>query len=256
MNGRPDGGCDLLIVSPHTDDLEIGLGGTAALLSGRGRTVWGLDLTRGELGSNATCDERWAEAAEASAVLGLAGRIQLALPDGFIDSRSPEQTAAVAWVVRSLRPRWVATAPDAHRHPDHLETPHLVRRALFMARLAAYQPAPPALRFWEQGARIGPPAETWTCEAQFGVCRDGEEPGLIFDVGAVWEAKVRSLACYRSQFQRGEGRRPTMINDEGFLEKIERRAQAWGRRGGVARGEALCGTAVPVLDDLPAQRWP
>ena len=77
--------CDLLVVSPHSDDAEIGMAGTLALLASRGRRVWVVDLTRGELGSNATPDERWAEATAAAAVLGLAGRLQLELPDGFVD---------------------------------------------------------------------------------------------------------------------------------------------------------------------------
>ena len=55
-------GCDLLCISPHTDDAEIGLGGTLRLLVERGRRVVVCDLTRGELGSNATAEERWAEA--------------------------------------------------------------------------------------------------------------------------------------------------------------------------------------------------
>ena len=98
-------GCDLLCVAPHTDDAEIGLGGTLRLLADRGRRVWVCDLTRGELASNATPDERWGEAAAASALLGLAGRLQLTLPDGFIADDDPGQTAAVTAVIRALRPR-------------------------------------------------------------------------------------------------------------------------------------------------------
>ena len=33
-------GCDLLVLSPHTDDAEIGLGGTLALLAERGASTW------------------------------------------------------------------------------------------------------------------------------------------------------------------------------------------------------------------------
>ena len=62
MNRTTPCGCDLLVISPHTDDAEIGLGGTLRLLADRGRRVWVVDLTRGELGTNATPDERWAEA--------------------------------------------------------------------------------------------------------------------------------------------------------------------------------------------------
>lgn len=252
---RNDPGCDLLVVSPHSDDAEIGLGGTLRLLAERGRRVWVVDLTRGELGSNATPDERWAEAEAASQVLDLAGRAQLDLPDGFIDAASPDQAAAVVDVIRRLRPRWVVTAPDAVRHPDHVATPPLVERAVFLARLPAYAAAPAGYRLWTGGAPWPDAAASWRVEARLGVCPDDARPDLVFDVSTTWEAKRAALACYASQFSRGEGRRATWINDPAFLAKIEERGAAWGRRAGVERGEALVSPAVPVLDDLPGEVW-
>ena len=247
--------CDLLVISPHTDDLEIGLGGTVALLAKRGRKVWALDLTRGELGSNATVDERWGEAEAASGVLGLAGRAQLALPDGFIDARDREQLGPVVAMIRRLRPRWVATAPDPRRHPDHLETPALVARAVFLSRLEAWQPEPGSVRVWADGEDPSVAAPRWEPEAVLRVCRDRDQPSLLFDISSVWKLKLEALACYPSQFRRGEGRRATMINDAAFLEKIERRARNWGTLAGVDLAEALCTEAAPVLTDLPEQRW-
>ncbi len=248
-------GCDLLVISPHTDDAEIGLGGTLALLAGRGRRVWAADLTRGELGSNATVDERWQEAEAASAVLGLAGRVQLTLPDGFIDPHDPGQAGAVAAVIRSLRPRWIVTAPDAVRHPDHVAAPALVARAAFLARLAAWQPGTPPHRTWRAGEVLPPAAETWAAEVLFGVCADHETPSVYFDVTSAWERKQQALACYASQFERAPGRRATMINDAAFMERIERRARTWGRRAGCTYAEALRAEAAPVHDDLPDTRW-
>ena len=54
--------CPLLVFGPHPDDIEIGLEGTVALHVSRGDRVGLCDLTRGELGSNGTPDEREAEA--------------------------------------------------------------------------------------------------------------------------------------------------------------------------------------------------
>ena len=65
---------DLLVFGPHPDDIEIGMGATVALHARRGDRVGLVDLTRGELGSNGTPDDRVAEAAAASAVLGAALR--------------------------------------------------------------------------------------------------------------------------------------------------------------------------------------
>lgn len=250
-------GCDLLCVSPHTDDAEIGLGATLRLLADRGRRVWVCDLTRGELGSNGTPDERWAEAASASARLGLAGRLQLGLPDGFVSVADPAQVAAVTAVLRRLRPRWVVSAPAPLRHPDHLATPALVGKAAFLSRLAAYAPPFPAARWWPAAPppEPGPAGAPWRPEAVFEVCPAGQAPSVVFDVTSTWEAKREALACYRSQFDAAGGRRPTMINDRSFLAEVERWALRWGHLAGVGYGEALRGTAAPVLGDLPAERW-
>ena len=255
MINTTDSGCDLLVISPHTDDAEIGLGGTIRVLADRGRRVWAVDLTRGELGTNATPAERWAEAARASEILGLTGRLQLQLPDGFISPHDPDQVGAVVAVLRRLRPRWVVTAPDPVRHPDHVQTPLLVGKAAFMARLQGWQPDLPAHLCWAGGAELPPAAPRWDVPVRGAVCPDDGRPSAYFDVTSVWDAKLRALACYESQFGRGAGQVATAINDPAFLERIVRRARTWGRRAGVDLAEAVCGDQVPVLADLPDGEW-
>ena len=250
-----DYGCDLLVVSPHTDDAEIGLGGTIAAWAGHGRRIWLLDLTRGELASNASVDERWREAEAASAVLGVTGRLQLDLPDGFVSARDRRQVLAVIDVIRRLRPRWVATAPDPVRHPDHRQTPSLVERAFFLARLSNLAADHQASHIWPAKATLPAAADAWRPEALFRTAADDQQPSLLVDVSDAWAAKLEALACYRSQFEREPGRRPTMINSRDFMDRIERRARTWGLRAGVRYAEAMCGAAVPVVTDQPAQRW-
>jgi bacillithiol biosynthesis deacetylase BshB1 len=248
-------GCDLLVVSPHTDDAEIGLGGALCVLAAQGRRVWVLDLTRGELGTNASPDERWREAAAASQIMGLTGRLQLELPDGFIAAADRDQVGQVVAVMRRLRPRWVVTAPDPVRHPDHVQTPLLVGKAVFMARLQGWQPDLGVHHLWSGGAELPDSVARWETGAQFAVCPDGVRPTALFDVSAVWEQKLRALACYASQFGRGAGQVATAINDPAFLVRIETRARTWGRRAGVAFAEAISGEAAPVWSDLPAEEW-
>ncbi len=191
---QPEGNCcDLLVISPHTDDAEIGLGGTIRLLADRGRRVWAVDLTRGELGTNATVAERWSEAEKASAVLGLAGRAQLELPDGFIDSTDRDQVAQVVGVIRRLQPRWIVTAPDPVRHPDHQETPKLVERAAFLARLVAWQTPAPGGTLWSGGAPWPEAAERWETESVFSVCPDDGQPAVIFYLAG--QGAVAGLLC-------------------------------------------------------------
>ncbi|MEM9984449.1 MAG: PIG-L family deacetylase, partial [Bacteroidota bacterium] len=42
---------DVLVMAPHPDDIELGVGGTIAKLVAAGKRVGIADLTRGELGS-------------------------------------------------------------------------------------------------------------------------------------------------------------------------------------------------------------
>jgi len=249
-----DACCDVLCLGPHPDDVEIALGGTLALLSSRGRSVWVADLTRGELGTNADPDQRWEEALAAAGVLGLAGRVQLSLPDGLVNAHDPEQVGAVVSVLRRCRPRWVLVAPEPRRHPDHLASPDLVRRAAFLSRLAAYRPPAPQARWWP-GPAAGDGDRPWACERVAVTALPDQQPSLIFDVSDHWQTKQAALDCHASQFRRDPEREATHINDPDFLPSIADRARAWGRRAGVLRGEAIVTSVVPVLDDLPPEAW-
>ena len=246
--------CDLLVVSPHPDDAEIGLGGLLALLCARGRRVWALELTRGELGTNADPQERWQEAVAAAGVLGLAGRVQLQLPDGFVDANDQGQAAALVAVIRRLRPAWLVTAPEPLRHPDHQATPGLAARAVFLARLATWQPELPPLRL-HGAAALPDPVDRWETATVAHVTPEDGRPSLLFDISAHWDRKLAALACYRSQLRRDDGRRATVINDPAFLQRIEDRARRWGRHAGVACAEALTTQQVPVVTDLPTEPW-
>src|SRR6266699_6231189 len=68
---------DLLAFGPHPDDLEIGLGGTLAKHAALGHAVGLCDLTRGELASNGTPEQRELEAEASRRVLGAAWRENL-----------------------------------------------------------------------------------------------------------------------------------------------------------------------------------
>ena len=106
----------------------------------------------------------------------------------------------------------------------------------------------------EEGA-LGDPSHPWRCEALLEVCPLGAHPDMIFDISTTWTAKLAALACFESQFREEPGRRSTMINDARFLAEVERTAQRWGYVAGCAHGEALRTSAVPLLGDLPRERW-
>jgi N-acetylglucosamine malate deacetylase 1 len=216
---------DLLVFGPHPDDLEIGLGGTIALHAALGFTVGLCDLTRGELGSNGTPDEREDEAEAARAVLGASWRTNLRWPDGGIDG-SDAQMLDVVRLVRTVRPRTVAL-PHAHdRHPDHRAASDVLTRAVFKSGLR---------RFAEGGLPAWRP--DWLC---YYFINDADPASFGIDVSAHYEKKRQALACHRSQFApSGANSVETRLTAPTFRQLIESRDAHFGARTGVAFAEAV-----------------
>src|SRR5947208_13408425 len=61
-----------LIIGPHPDDQELGMGGTIARLVAQGHAVHLVDMTNGEPTPNGSIEARARESAEAAKLLGVA----------------------------------------------------------------------------------------------------------------------------------------------------------------------------------------
>ena len=215
---------DLLIFGPHPDDIEIGLGGTVARHTAAGHAVGLCDLTRGELSSNGTPDERQAEAAEAARVLGAAWRENLGWPDGGIEP-TPAIIRSAADIIRRHRPRSIAIPYWDDRHPDHVAASHVLRTAVFRS----------GLRRYDTGAEPWRPE--WLC---YYFINDSATPSFVVDVSAHYEKKREALACHRTQFQpEGAGAVQTRLSSPTFRQFIESRDAQFGALAGVAWAEGF-----------------
>ena len=103
---------DVLVLSAHPDDAELGAGGTIAKLTNEGKHVVLVDCTAGELGTRGTPELRTAEANAAAKALGVTERVILSMPDGtcvgaalfsVIGASVPAAKAADVDPVRALR---------------------------------------------------------------------------------------------------------------------------------------------------------
>ena len=216
-------GLDLLAFGPHPDDLEIGLGGTLAKHAALGHSVGLCDLTRGEMSSNGTPDQRVKEAEEAGKALGAAWRENLALPDRAIGD-APDHIRRVVELIRRVRPRAIAVPYWQDRHPDHQSSATLLRDAVFNAKLKRY-------------AAIGDPWQPeWVCHY---FINDAGPVSFVVDVSAHYEAKRRALACYASQFTRATESAETRLNSPGFSQLIESRDAQFGALAGVRFAEGI-----------------
>ena len=235
---------DILVFGPHPDDIEIGLGGTVALHAARGDRVGLCDLTRGELGSNGTPDEREAEAEAARHVLGAAWRINLRWPDGGI-AGTDAQIADIVRLVRQCRPRAVAIPYWDDRHPDHRAASDVLRRAVFRSALRRFEVAgDESQESWRPD---------WVC---FYFINDSTEVSFAIDVSDHYQRKREALACHRSQFTPAESFRvDTRLTSPRFQQLIESRDAHLGALTGVAFAEGII-VKEPLLRDslfrLPA----
>jgi len=224
---------DLVVVAAHPDDAELCCGGWLALAADRGQRAAVVDLSRGELATNGTVDARSSEAAAAAAVLGLAARDNLGLPDGGIAADDPEQLAALVGALRRLRPGLLLAPWTEARHPDHAAAGQLAIRAAFFAGLVRYRPdlgAPHRpRRLLQYPERIDARAE------------------LVVDIGAAVERKWAAIRCYGSQLS---GAATSLTRALG-LDAFAVRDRYWGAAIGVEHGEPyLLGAPVPISDPV------
>ena len=235
---------DVLAVCAHPDDAELGCAGLLLRCKAAGARVGVVDLTRGELGSRGNAALRNEERARATAVLGLDVRLDLDLPDGFVE-RTVEYRTRLVEVIRSERPRMLVGPYWEDHHPDHVNTSLLMKDAWWFAGVAKHPGGPTAHR---------PEAML------FQLSRYVARPSLIVDISEQFATKARAVACYASQLHRppaadgppdADGEPETYLSRSDFLAAWEGRHRYYGRMIGAEFGEAyLMRNPVPITDPM------
>src|SRR5579871_5244450 len=133
---------DILAIAAHRDDVEQTCGGTLLKAAQRGQRTGILDLTRGELGTRGSAEDRAREAEDAARILGVSWRRALDIPDGRVEN-TWENRLKVASVIRETKPRVVILPYWKGRHPDHYTCSTLGYEACFLAGLAKLNPPQP-----------------------------------------------------------------------------------------------------------------
>jgi bacillithiol biosynthesis deacetylase BshB1 len=215
---------DLLVFGPHPDDIEIGLGGAVARHVQLGHRVGLCDLTRGEMGSNGTAEERLAEARAAAEVLGAAWRENLGCPDGGV-GEDPAHVRCVVEFIRRCRPSTVAVPYWRDRHPDHVAASRLLTTAAFRSGLRRYPADGPGWR------------PDWIC---YYFINDSVRPSFVVDVSEQYDLKRRALDCHRSQFcPSSDDAIATRLTSPRFRQMIEARDSYFGAMAGVPFAEGV-----------------
>jgi bacillithiol biosynthesis deacetylase BshB1 len=123
----------ILIIGPHPDDQELGMGGTIVKLVRQGHKVHVVDMTNGEPTPRGSVETRAAEAAAAARVLGVE-RTLLGLTNRQVVHDLPSRHKLAA-LIRVHRPDWLFLPYPVDAHPDHVAVTRIGEDARFDAKL-------------------------------------------------------------------------------------------------------------------------
>ena len=226
---------EVLAIGAHPDDVELAAGGTLATLALRGVRVGILDLTNGEPTPRGSPERRLQESHEAAALLGVATRIILDLPNRYLEDTVAARRQ-VAAVLRLLRPRLLLAHYWEDAHPDHWAASALADAGRFYGKLTrAELPGEPYLvprtfYFLASHLRLHRPV------------------AFVCDVTLGWERKVAAVAAYRSQFQDNEAARDVP-------QLVAQRDSYFGRLVGRPYGEPFFSREPLGVEDLRGLLW-
>jgi bacillithiol biosynthesis deacetylase BshB1 len=222
---------DVLVIAPHPDDAELGMGGAILKSLASGKRVGVLDLTDGEPTPFGSPETRRAETDAATKLLGLTWRGNLGLPNRRLQA-TLEAREKLAVVIRHARPKWLFAPYWVDSHPDHVAATELVEAARFWAKLTktvmSGQPHLPTriYNYYCVHLKLHP------------------QPAFVLDISDQWDRKIESIRCYQSQFVTGrEAISPS------FLEQLRDEAAYWGKSIGVRYGEPFtCREPIGLTD--------
>lgn len=235
---------NIVIIGPHPDDQELGMGGTIAKLAHQGHRVTLVDMTDGSptpFGDRRTrIPESLAAAAALSPVspippslsstspaLSPVTRILLDLPNRSVE-HTLEARHKVAGVYRALQAQVVFMPYPEDAHPDHIACTRIAEDARFDAKLTKVDmPVPPG--FSLQGPPVYP---KWVIYYYCSHLRAVPSPCFIMDTTGYESMKRDAILAYKTQFV--DNPKNTRV-----LEWIEAQDVYMGSRIGTARGEAF-----------------
>lgn len=231
---------DILAIGAHPDDVELSCGATLIKEAQAGKKTGVLDLTRGELGTRGTAEIRDQEAQDASKILGLQVRENIALADGFFLNDQASQLKIIE-IIRKYRPEIVLCNAIYDRHIDHGRGSRLASDACFLSGLKKIE------THYE-----GKLQEQWRPKHVYHYIQwKNLQPDIVVNVTGFIEEKMNAVMAYKSQFYDPANTvSNTPISSKNFQESIKYRARDLGRLIGTEYGEGYTVERYPAVDSL------
>src|SRR5712692_6375345 len=257
---------DILAIAAHRDDVEQTCGGTLLQMADRGHRTGILDLTRGEMGTRGTAEDRAREAADAARILCVSWREALDIPDGRVEN-TWENRLKVARVIRQTRPRVVILPYWEGRHPDHYTASKLGYEACFLAGLAkldigralstqqsAFSQVASAVASVvageEQKQSLLAPHRPF--KIIYATLYHDIRPTFVVDISEQFEARFESLMAYKSQFSDQEAGKDIFPARDEIRARNEAIARFYGLLAGVTYAEPFLQKEVGLVEDVTA----
>ncbi len=269
---------NILVIGPHPDDQEIGMGGTIARLADQGHDVVLVDITDGSPTPHGDRASRLLEAAAAMRALqpnasasraivpggdagpardGMIRRVLLDLPNRTVE-HSIEARHKLAGVIRSHQSQILFMPHPVDAHPDHIATTRIAEDARFDAKLTKIEmpsvprqgdlpsdfsaPCNTAGNPLPQLRASGPPIyPRWVFYYYCSHLRRPVDPTFIFDTTGYSQQKQSAIAAYKSQFgvPASQSAHPSAANNATLLDRIAEHDRLMGWYIGTQTGEAF-----------------
>jgi bacillithiol biosynthesis deacetylase BshB1 len=219
---------DILAIGVHPDDVELSCSGTLIKHISFGKTVGILDLTRGELGTRGSAEQRKKEAEAGAKIIGVRFRDNLEMADGFFENNPAHQLKLIT-KLRQYCPDIILCNAISDRHPDHGRAATLVSESCFYSGLRKVKTTPD-----------GKEQEPWRPKAIYHYVQDRHiKPDFVVDITPWFPKKLESIKAYTSQFFDPSSKEPeTPISSNQFMEFIIARNRHSGRDIGADYAEA------------------
>lgn len=220
---------DILAIVAHPDDVELAGAGTIISHVKQGFSAGIIDLTKGEMGTRGTPEQRLREAEEAGKIMGLSARENLGLADSFFSNDNETQLKVIE-VIRKYQPEIVIANSTYDRHPDHGRASRLVEEAFFKSGLKMIATE-----------LNGEKQEAWRPKKLYHMIQSVSlEPDFIVDISDSHDQKLEAIRAFKSQFFDPNSQEPeTYISKPEFMQMIESRAIEYGHRIQTKYGEGF-----------------
>ncbi|WP_432799278.1 PIG-L family deacetylase [Poriferisphaera sp. WC338] len=177
---------NILVVGPHPDDQELGMGGTIINLAQQGHNILLLDVTNGEPTPYGTPEQRKIEWDNAAKILGVKRQL-LGLKNREVQ-HTLEARHAMAAVIRQHQADIIFLPFEEDAHPDHRAVTRIVEDARFDAKLTQTD---------IPGEPIYP---RWLIYYYCTHLRWVADPTFCLDITPHIEQKIESIKAYGTQF--------------------------------------------------------